>query len=200
MFWVLFCFWLMFLFHGGYFPVVGFWLHLSCVPVCGVRNRSYWSMCVGFLLEKNVRQRSFKQVSILSKSFCHSMSSSCTRLKRNWNSTAAAAAANFGWPKLLFIVQSNRQFQINVIANLPAVRFFFSDAKQWKLSRKLACKSVLPFYKKTKIKCGLEKGNDSYMTFITTRGWSRVNVSWHRGFPFTTVVATCVPLHDWFPL
>ena len=37
---------------------------------------------------------------------------------------AATAAANLGWPKLLFIVQSNGQFQINVIAKLPAVSFF----------------------------------------------------------------------------
>lgn len=128
-------------------------------------NRSYWSMCVGFLSEKNVRQRSNK--SILGKSFCHSMSLSCTRLKCSWNSTAAAA--NLGWPKLLFIVQSTKQFQIKVIAKLSAVRYFYSDAKQWKLSSKLACKLVLPFYKKTKIKRDLERRNDSYMTFITTR-------------------------------
>lgn len=39
----------------------------------------------------------------------------------DWNSAALAALANLSRPKLLFIVQSNGQFQINVIAKLPTV-------------------------------------------------------------------------------
>lgn len=81
---------------------------------------------------------------------------------------AAAAAANLDWPKLLFIVQSNGQFQINVIAKLPAVRFFSLMQNNgylvnWHASR------CFCFIKKTNIKCGLEKENDPHMTFITTR-------------------------------
>lgn len=79
----------------------------------------------------------------------------CTRPRHDWNSAALAALANLGRPKLLFIVQSNGQFQINVIAKLPTASlevFLSADygSKTKKIATKLVCKSSVLFYEKTR--------------------------------------------------